>query len=224
MLTVINGTPKKPRFTDDELARKYLDMAKKALNKIGITENITDRWALRQFAYCQARFLSLTSIEHKDEPHTLDDYRFLFRGISAFEGMLSLMTPTELLQTFPVTKRYDGAKYQCKDYFSAIESLKGLDMEKPFKEQGIDMMKILYDYQNRWIDNIVIYSMLLVDKIRVAEGKDDMFTAFCKSQGMKPPRTIKVYEDAKGKKYMVDENGKSMPLRKAKPRYMRVVK
>ena len=138
--------------------------------------------------------------------------------------MLSLMTPTELLQTFPVTKRYDGAKYQCKDYFSVIESLKGLDMEKPFKEQGIDMMKILYDYQNRWIDNIVIYSMLLVDKIRVAEGKDDMFTAFCKSQGMKPPRTIKVYEDAKGKKYMVDENGKSMPLHKAKPKWLKVVK
>lgn len=223
MLAVINGTPKKPRFTNDELANKYFSMAKKAFGDIGVTENITNRWALRKFAYCQARFLALTSIEYKDEPHTLDDYRFMFKGISIFVDMLSLMTPAELLQTFPVTKTYNGAKYQCKDYFSSMDSLKGLDMNKQFNKQGVNMMKTLCDYQNTWIDDIVVSSMLLVDRIRIAEGKDDLFTAFCKAQGKEPPRTLKMCKSPDGKQYMMDENGKTLKVHKPKPRYLRLV-
>jgi hypothetical protein len=51
-----------------------------------------------------------------------------------------------------------------------------------------------------------------------------MLTGLFKSQGKKPPQTIRVYKDTKGKKYAVDSQGKSMPLHKAKPRYLRIVK
>jgi hypothetical protein len=227
MFAVIKGTPKAPRFTNAELIRKYCTMAKKAIDEVCIdtTDDVVpNRWALKQFAYCEARYISLSSIEHKDEPHTLDDYHFMFDTISIFKNILSLLTPTELLQTFPVTKRYDGKKYQCKDYFSTMEVFKELDMDKPFKEQGIDMLEILFNYQNRWLDDIVVHSMLVIDKIRIANGEDDLLTGFFKSQGKEPPETIRVYKDAKGKSYAIDSNGKAMPLRKAKPRYLKVVK
>lgn len=227
MLTVIKGTPKAPRFTNAELIRKYCTMAKKAIDEVCIdaTDDVVpNRWALKQFAYCQARFISLSSIEHKNEPHTLEDYQSMFDTISIFKGILSLLTPNELLQTFPVTKRYDGAKYQCKDYFSTMDSLKGLDMDKPFIEQGIDMLKILFDYQNKWLDNIVVHSMLVIDKIRIANGEDDMFTAFCKSQGIKPPRTFKMCQSPDGKQFMMDDKGRTFKVHKPVPRYMKVVK
>jgi hypothetical protein len=227
MLKLINCTKKQPRFTDAELLRKYLKMAKKAIDEVckdATDDCIPNRWALKQFAYCQARYLALSSIEYKDETHTLDDYQEMFRTVSVFKEILSLLTPKELIQTFPITKTFDGDKYQCKDYFFTMDSLKGLDMNIPFKEQGVDMLKVLCDYQNKWIDRIVIHSLLLVDKIRIANGEDDMFTAFCKSQGKEPPRYITVYKDANGKSYAIGENGKAMPLRKAKPRYLKVVK
>ncbi len=227
MFAVIKGTPKAPRFTNAELLRKYFKMAKKAIDEVckdAADNNIPNRWALKQFAYCQARFISLSSIEYKNEPHTLEDYQFMFDTISIFKGILSLLTPNELLQTFPVTKRYDGAKYQCKDYFSTMDNLKGLDMDKPFKEQGIDMLEILFNYQNRWLDDIVVHSMLVIDKIRIANGEDDLITGFFKSQGKEPPETIRVYNDTKGKSYAVDSNGKSMPLHKTKPKWLKVVK
>jgi hypothetical protein len=63
-----------------------------------------------------------------------------------------------------------------------------------------------------------------IDKIRQMNGEEDMLTGFFKSQGKKPPETIRFYKDAKGKKYAIDSNGKSMPLKKAKPRYLRVLK
>jgi hypothetical protein len=55
-------------------------------------------------------------------------------------------------------------------------------------------------------------------------GEEDMLTGFFKSQGKKPPETIRVYKDTKGKSYAVDKNGKSMLLKKAKPHYLRVLK
>jgi hypothetical protein len=227
MLKLINGTKKQPRFTDAELLRKYFKMAKKAIDEVckdATDDCIPNRWALKQFAYCQARYIALSSIEYKDEPHTLDDYHKMFKEVSVFQDVLSLLTPKELIQTFPITKSFDGKKYQCKDYFSVMDSLKGLDMNVPIKSQGVDMLKILFDYQNEWTDMIVVHSMLLVDKIRIANGEDDMFTAFCKSQGKEPPRTITVYKDVNGKSFAIDSNGKSMPLKKTKPRHLRIVK
>lgn len=227
MLTVVNGTPKKPRFTDAELLRKYFKMAKKAIDEVckdATGNNIPNRWALKQFAYCQARYIALSSIEYKDEPHTLDDYHKMFKEVSVFNDVLSLLTPKELIQTFPITKSFDGKKYQCKDYFSVMDSLKGLDMNVPIKSQGIDMLKILFDYQNKWLDNIVVHSMLVIDKIRIANGEDDMFTAFCKSQGIKPPRTFKMCQSPDGKQFMMDDKGRTFKVHKPVPRYMKVVK
>jgi hypothetical protein len=225
MFAVIKGTPKAPRFTKVELMRKYFDMAKKAIDEVCLdaTDDIVpNRWALKQFAYCQARYISLSSIEHKDKPHTLDDYHFMFDTISIFKNMLSLLTPTELLQTFPVTKRYNGKKYQCKDYFSTMEVFKELDMDKPFKDQGVDMLEILFNYKNRWLDDIVIHSMLVIDNIRTAKGEDDMITSFFKEQGLKPPRKMTMHKDH-GKQFMMDENGKTFKVHKPKPRYLRLV-
>ncbi len=227
MFAVIKGTQKEPRFTNAELMGKYCAMAKKAIDEVCIDatdDNIPNRWALKQFAYCQARYISLSSIEYNNEPHTMDDYYSMFYTIFLFKSILSLLTPTELLQTFPVTKTYDGEKYQCKDYFYTMNFFKDLDMNKPFKEQGVDILRVLFNYQNKWLGNIVIHSMLVMDKISIANGGDDMFTGYCKSQGKEPPTTYRLYTDVHGKQYMIDSQGKTMPIKKHIPRYMKVVK
>jgi hypothetical protein len=95
-------------------------------------------------------------------------------------------------------------------------------MDKPFKEQGVDMLEILFNYKNRWLDDIVIHSMLVIDNIRTAKGEDDMITSFFKEQGLKPPRKMTMHTDH-GKQFMMDENGKTFKVRKPKPRYLRLV-
>jgi hypothetical protein len=86
------------------------------------------------------------------------------------------------------------------------------------------MTNWLWGYQNKWLMLYLTNLFSVVSKLRQFDGEDNLLTGFFKEHGKKPPETIRVYKDAKGKSYAVDSNGKAMPLRKAKPRYLRVVK
>jgi hypothetical protein len=88
----------------------------------------------------------------------------------------------------------------------------------------VDMVELLWGYQNKWLAMFLTALFCTVSKIQQAEGKDDLFTGFCKAKGLKPPETIKIYKNEKGKLYTIDSKGKSKPIRKNIPRYMRIVK
>jgi hypothetical protein len=151
-------------------------------------------------------------------------YRAFFSMQRIVKEFLSALTPRELLQTFPVTKFYDGEREESADYYSTMEKFKNLDMDKPFHRQVEDMTDWLWGYQNTWLMLYLTNLFSVVSKLRQFDGEDDLLTGFFKEQGKKPPETIRVYKDTKGKKYAVDGNGKVMPLRKVKPKYLRVLK
>ena len=67
-----------------------------------------------------------------------------------------------------------------------------------------------------------IFSM--VSKLREYNGESGLLEGFCEEQGIEPPKRYTMYKDAKGKSYAIDSNGKSMPLHKAKPKWLKVVK
>jgi hypothetical protein len=128
------------------------------------------------------------------------------------------------MRTFPITKVYDGKRWECADYFSTLSLFDGLNKNLSLMVQFKEPFDVLYGYQNPHICHLLTGMMCTVDRLRRAEGKDDLLTGFCKEQGIEPPETITVHKDENGKQYAVDSNGKSKPIHRAMPRYLRVVK
>jgi hypothetical protein len=219
-LKLINGTKKAPRFTQEQLAQKHFNMSMEGLEAYYTSHS---RWHLRKCVSNAVRYAVYRYRTLKENGTPLG-YTALFNMQDAVMGFLELLTPRELLTDFPITKTYDGKRWESADYFTTIEKFEGLDMDKPFDKQVKEMAEWLWGYQNKWLSMFLVGFFCTIDKIRQMNGEEDMLTGFFKSQGKKPPETIRVYKDAKGKKYAVDSNGKSMPLRKAKPRYLRVLK
>jgi hypothetical protein len=220
MLKLINGTKKAPRFTQDQLAKKHYNMSMEGLK--AYKSDHDDRWALRKATYnivryCIYRYHSLQSYGEKT-------CQAMFGMQELAKNMLFQLTPREFIQDFPPRKTYDGERYQCADFFSSWEQLSPLDLDTPFHAQTNDLVDLLWGYQNRWILMYLTSLFSMVSKLREYNGESGLLAGFCEEQGIEPPQTIRVYKDQSGKKYAVDSSGKAMPLRKAKPRYLRIVK
>lgn len=220
MLTLINGTKKAPRFTQEQLAEKHYNMAMDALK--AYKANHDDRWALRKAAYNLVRYCVYRY--HTLHSHSKTVCEAMFGMQELAKDMLFQLTPREFILDFPIIKDYNGKRYQCADFFSSWEQLSVFDLDTPFHAQTGDIVDLLWGYQNKWVLLYLTSVFSMVSKLREFNGESDLFTGFCKEQGIEPPETIRVYKDAKGKKYTVNSNGKSMPLKKAKPRYLRVLK
>lgn len=223
MLKLINGT-KQPKHTlaDMQKAQCYMRMFQSSMTTYYKTQS---RWALTKAAYNGVR---LMNIQHRQlseaEFVPIDIWKMTFQSYKSIEALISLMTPEEIIRTFPITKTYDGKRWESADYFSTLSLFDGLNKVLSLMVQFKEPFDVLYGYQNPHICHLLTGMMCTVDKLRIAEGKDDMLTAFCKEQGIEPPETIRVYKDDKGKSYAIDSNGKSMPLHKAKPKWLKVVK
>ena len=223
MLKLINGS-KKPKhtLTDLQKAQCYVRMFQSSTSYYIKTQ---DRWALTKAVYNGVRLLNIhyrQLVEAEFVP--VDVWKMGLQSYKSLEALMSLMTPEEIIRTFPITKTYDSKRWESADYFSTLSLFDGLNKGLSLMVQFKEPFDVLYGYQNPHICHLLTGMMCTVDKLRIAEGKDDMFTAFCKEQGIEPPESIRVYKDAKGKSYAVDSNGKSMPLHKAKPKWLRVVK
>ena len=220
MLKLINGTKKAPRFTQEQLAKKHFNMSIEGLKAYKADHD--DRWALRKATYNLVRYCVYRY-------HTLHQYtrkvaESMFGMQEITKNLLFQLTPREFIQDFPIKKEYDGKRYQCADFFSSWEQLSVFDLDTPFHAQTGDIIDLLWGYQNNLVLLYLTSVFSMVSKLREFDGESDLFTGFCEEQGIEPPQTIRVYKDTKGKSYAVDSNGKSMPLHKAKPKWLKVVK
>jgi hypothetical protein len=223
MLKLINGT-KKPKntFTDEQMTTRHMRMFQDGLNEFYGTGS---RWGITKAVYNGVRLVNLHyRILSNHDGVPLDLWKGAFETYKNLEALMSLMTPEEIIRTFPITKTYDGKRWECADYFSTLSLFDGLNKNLSLMVQFKEPFDVLYGYQNPHICRLLTGMMCTVDKLRRAEGKDDLLTSFCKEQGIEPPETIRVCKDAKGKSYAIDNNGKSMPLHKAKPKWLKVVK
>jgi len=126
--------------------------------------------------------------------------------ISDVECDIGRLTPRELAQLFPAEKRYDGEKYQCKDYFTSAEYLNSLE-DKPLGTDGV--LNFLWDYQNRQLTEFSLLIMKAIDNDRKRQGKPSMGEEFAKEMG------IPIYTkttDADGNPVLMDEDGNTIPL------------
>jgi hypothetical protein len=74
------------------------------------------------------------------------------------EHLIGQLTPRELMEIFPVEKRFDGAKWGVKDYFTTMDAVRAHGMDVPLHESA-NLSKFLHDYQNPDVSDMVVNFM-----------------------------------------------------------------
>lgn len=222
MLKLINGS-KKPKhtFTDLQKAQCYVRMFQASTSDYFKTQN---RWALTKAVYNGVRLLNIQYRQLSNaEFMPVDIWKMTLQSYKGLETLMSLMTPKEIIRTFPITKTYDGERWQSADYFSSLNLFADISMNISLLIQRKEPFGILFGYQNPHISMLLAGMMGTVDRLRIANGEDDMFTSFCKEQGITSPHKMTKHKDENGKQFTMDENGKTFKVHKPKPRYLRLV-
>lgn len=149
----------------------------------------------------QVIFYGVKVVNGIQEAKTYDDELAIFQIISVLKDLIKQLTPNEFMNIFPVEKDFKGYKYEMKDYYSSMEYVNTLDLNKPI---GDNTLMLLAEYMNKDIHRFFVKSVISLSDLRQHEGHIDMFEEFMASQGMETPNTFK---NAKGEAMYV-RNGK----------------
>lgn len=191
----------------------YFIATKKALWKLSQDPN--NKQLLKQTIFCGVKYINSSEYDKSDEEVIQTRFSFM----SCIGAMIGQLTPSELMQVFPLDKTYDGDRYECKDYFYSIKALHEHGIDNPI---GEGVIEFLWDYMNITTRNFTVKYMGMVDNVRRLEGKAGAIEELMSDCGA---TTYTMTKDHKGRTFMTDsKTGKTMRVRKKMPRYLQTVK
>lgn len=108
---------------------------------------------LMKIALCGIKYIcSIREVKRENdrlgtgyEP-SLEEQKIRFQLIDAIFTVCGHLTLRNFVNTFPIDKDYDGAKWECKDYFYTMNVLSKMDWEKPIGRD--ELSELLWDYMN----------------------------------------------------------------------------
>lgn len=100
-----------------------------------------------------------------------------YAELSAIMQSIGMMTPKQLQQMFPISKTYDGDKYQMKDYYYTLHALEKVGMDKPVGTE-MEAAHLLWDYQNTEISFFLMAYMGCIEDMYIYEIDDRPFKEF----------------------------------------------
>ncbi|MBF0229173.1 MAG: hypothetical protein HQK63_06220 [Desulfamplus sp.] len=147
-----------------------------------------------------------------------DTLKHIFNTMTMIDLFTGHLTPRELMTVFPIEKKYDGKRWEFKDYFSTMEELEKIGLDNPI---GENVSELFFDYQNKYIRIYNVNKIGVVDDLRRYNGEKGMLEEFMEQQGVKP---LRLMTDDDGKQFMYDPDKQTTyPVSKPRPRYLRVV-
>lgn len=168
MLNVIKGgrkqTEQKQKKKREILKRSYFRMFRNGI-MFGTKDDVNST------VFCGVKYFGFINAKELDE----EELEILFQSNMVLERIMSLMTYREFITTFPITKEYDGEKYQMKDYFSVMEYLKQFNLDQVI---GTDIDELLMEYYNSDILRYQVQKWMLVDRLKRMNGEKSMMEEF----------------------------------------------
>lgn len=143
--------------------------------------------------------------------------------VMAISDSMGLLTPNEFLNIFPVSKEYNGHKYQSKDYFYTMNYLNSLERDRPIKDQSIDRgtaIGFLWEYDNYEVREFTVALMTSLSRLQRLNGEPTITDSLTKMLGVKSYTLC----ESNGKQFLLDTNGKTQSLHKKTPRYLKLIK
>ena len=160
----------------------------------------------------------------------LEDLMIDFENMEIIKGFMALLTPRQFMNTFPITKVYDGDKYETKDYPYTMNMIKEMGIDKPIEDR---MDKFLWDYLNRDISMFLVNLMSITRDIMRANGQQGLLKHMSAEFGIPiylsddRQKTITgpiLVEKEDGEYYHNDSEAQTVPFKKPKPDFIKVVK
>jgi hypothetical protein len=206
MLKLINGSQKKKP-----------DMSALWLNAFGnsVEKRDTEKIIVSGVKYINASRPDKDKLDSESVQH-----RFAF--IQSIDALMCHITPKQFMQLFPLKKEYDGKRFGCKDYFSAMEYIGKLDQDKPIGD-GKKLFDFLWEYWNWDINEFLVEIFSTMDDLMHLQGKDGPTDKLIDDLGITPYYIQK--DETTGQEYLLNGNtGKTAPISKSVPRYLKVIK
>lgn len=206
------------RSTRDEIVRSaMLRTASASLSKA-----FNDRGALVDRSYLKRAVYGFVRVLNMVDYGDADDKFGIYQSML---GIMGAMTPREFMETFPVTKDFDGHKYGAKDYFSVMEGIRdSYPMDRPIMFDGDNahetMFKFLMEYSNMYTDEFTISIMMNIGDMHKRSTGNDILDDFMISQGKEPLKKHYLIRKPNGKEFLVDEDGNEEPVRRKRPRWL----
>ena len=132
---------------------------------------------------CSCRDVSRENVKLGiDEPKTLKQNQYRFQMIDSIFGVLGCLTLRNFVTTFPIDKTYDGAKWECKDYFSTMEVLSKMDWDKPIGRD--ELSELLWDYDNADLRHAYVELTTAMSAIYRAQTGKSIAEVWCDNMGI----------------------------------------
>jgi len=198
-----------------ELYLNALVTAARKYQSISISDrNIHDPLVKQQVIYGVKYLINLKYRTKKNK--TKEEIEYNFNIVQLVKSCMACLTPKEFVNLFPITKEYDGDKWEVKDYYSTIEVLKEYSVNEPL---GDKVDELLWDYQNNDIRFFMLEAMSLMSDIRHLQGKKDFMEEWLEDQG------VDTYTVNETDGYIINNTThKSVPYSKPMPKYLNIVK
>lgn len=168
--------------------RYFFDMVMRYTEEYGILYKLPqDKLAKVGFAgikyICSCRDVSRENFKLGiDEPKTLKQNQYRFQMIDSIFGVLGCLTLRNFVITFPIDKTYDGAKWECKDYFSTMDVLSKMDWDKPIGRDKLS--ELLWDYENDELRHAYIEFTTSASAIFRAQTGKGIAETWCDNMGI----------------------------------------
>lgn len=142
-----------------------------------------------------------------------------FSLVNIVNSLMSLITPRDFENIFPIDKEYDGEKWGMKDYFYTRKFIEEFGLDRVI---GDEIEDFLWDYLNLTTRLYTVRCLGIMSDLHKLETGKGIMEEFFEEQGVP---TYTMHEDIDGKKYLEDnQTGETLEVKKPKPRYLKVVK
>lgn len=108
---------------------------------------------LMKIALCGIKYIcSIRDVKRENERldtgyrRSLQESQIIFQLIDTVFTVCGRLTLRNFVTTFPVDKKYDGWKWETKDYFYTMEVLSKMDWDAPIGRD--ELSELLWDYMN----------------------------------------------------------------------------
>ena len=117
-----------------------------------------------------------------DYRQSLDGAQVIFNLIDAIFMVMGYIKLKNLVITFPITKDFNGDKWECKDYFYTMDVLSKMDWDKPVGRDNI--LDLLWDYENDDLRNVNIEFFCVTSTLYRSQTGKGIAEQWCDNMGI----------------------------------------
>lgn len=161
-------------------------------NQINSLFNGLDSATIKKLVLYGVKAVNTSPMPNMDD--TVEELEFMDK----IQYYMGLLTPSEFVNLFPITKDYDGDKYELKDYFYTRDYIATLP-DEPIGDVD-KVSEFLFEYHNREISKFAVKFLCVASQLQRLNGQPSIAELFAEKNGIE---TRETFTDEQGRKFWI---------------------